>query len=43
MPLIRRAAKLVAATFAFILYVWYAAVRATPEVKRRKAARRGAR
>jgi hypothetical protein len=43
MPLLRRAVKLVAATFGFLLYVWYAAVRATPEVKRRKAARRAAR
>jgi hypothetical protein len=43
MPLIRRAVKLVAAAFAFLLYVWYAAVRATPGVKRRKAARRRAR
>jgi hypothetical protein len=43
MPLIRRAVKAVAAAFAFLLYVWYAAVRATPEVKRRKAARRRAR
>jgi hypothetical protein len=40
MPLIRRAVKLVAAFFGLLLYVWYAAVRATPEVKRRKAARR---
>jgi hypothetical protein len=40
MPLIRRLLKAVAAAFAFFLYVWYAAVRATPEVKRRKAARR---
>ena len=37
MPLLRRAVKLVAATFGFLLYVWYAAVRATPDVKRRKA------
>jgi hypothetical protein len=40
MPLIGRLLKAVAAAFAFFLYVWYAAVRATPEVKRRKAARR---
>jgi len=40
MPLLRRAVKLVAASFGFLLYVWYAAVRATPHVKRRKAARR---
>jgi len=43
MPLLRRAVKLVAATFGFFLYVWYAAVRATPHVKRQKAARRLAR
>jgi len=43
MPLIRRALKAAVAAFAFLLYVWYAAVRATPEVKRRKAARRKAR
>jgi hypothetical protein len=43
MTLLRRAVKLVAATFGFLLYVWYAAVRATPEVKRRKAARRAGR
>ena len=43
MPSIRRLLKAVAAVFAFFLYVWYAAVRAAPEVKRRKAARRRAR
>jgi hypothetical protein len=43
MPLIRRVLKAVAAAFAFFLYVWYAAVRATPGVKRRKAAKRRAR
>ena len=43
MPLLRRAVKLVAATFGFLVYVWYAAVRATPDVKRRKADRRRAR
>jgi hypothetical protein len=43
MPPIRRLLKAVVAAFAFFLYVWYAAVRATPEVKRRKAARRRAR
>jgi hypothetical protein len=43
MPLLRRAVKLVAATFGFLLYVWYAAVRATPDIKRRKADRRRAR
>ena len=40
MPPIRRLLEAVAAAFAFFLYVWYAAVRATPGVKRRKAARR---
>jgi hypothetical protein len=43
MPPIRRLLKAVAAAFAFFLYVWYAAVRATPGVKRRKAVRRTAR
>jgi hypothetical protein len=43
MPLLRRAVKLVAASFGFLLYVWYAAVRAAPDVKRRKAERRKAR
>jgi hypothetical protein len=43
MPLIRRAVKIVAAMLGFFLYVWYAAVRAAPDVKRRKAARRRAR
>ena len=40
MPPIRRLLKAVAALFAFLLYVWYAAVRAVPDVKRRKAERR---
>jgi hypothetical protein len=43
MPSIRRLLEAVAAAFAFLLYVWYAAVRATPGVKRRKAERRKAR
>ena len=43
MPSIRTLLRVVAAAFAFFLYVWYAAVRATPEVKRRKAAKRRAR
>jgi hypothetical protein len=38
--LVRRALKLVAATLAFATYVWIAAVRAVPAVKRRKARRR---
>ena len=37
------ALKLVAGGFAYLLYVWFAAVRAAPAVKRRKAARRAAR
>jgi hypothetical protein len=36
---IRRLAKLATAAFGFLLYVWYAAVRNTPHVKRRKAKR----
>ena len=40
MPPVRRILKLVAAAFAFVLYVWFAAVRATPGVKARKARRR---
>jgi hypothetical protein len=40
---IRRILKLVAAGIGFALYVWYAAVRAAPSVKRRKALRRAAR
>ena len=44
MPLlIGRLLKLAAATFGFALYVWYTAVRATPGIKRRKAARRAIR
>jgi len=43
MSLIRRVAKLVAAGIGFALYVWYTAVRATPGIKRRKAARRALR
>jgi hypothetical protein len=41
--LIRRIVKLVAAALAFAVYVWFAAVRAVPAVKRRKAARRASR
>jgi hypothetical protein len=37
---IRRILRLAAALLAFLLYVWFAAVRLLPEVKRRKAARR---
>jgi hypothetical protein len=32
--------RVVAAGFGFLLYVWYAAVRNLPEVRRRKARRR---
>jgi hypothetical protein len=37
MARIRRLVKLAAAAFGFLLYVWYAAVRHAPQVKRRKA------
>jgi len=40
MPPIRRLLKLVGVTIGALLYVWYEAVRATPEIKRRKAQRR---
>jgi len=40
MARIQRLLKLAGALLAFVLYVWYAAVRATPRVKRRKARRR---
>jgi hypothetical protein len=36
-----RVVKLALGLFASSLYVWFEAVRRTPEVKRRKAARRG--
>jgi hypothetical protein len=42
MDLVRRIVKLAAAAVAFVLYVWFAAVRATPAVKRRKEERRAA-
>jgi hypothetical protein len=32
--------RAMAAAFGFLLYLWYAAVRNLPEVKRRKARRR---
>jgi hypothetical protein len=35
--------RLALVVFAGLLYVWFAAVRALPEVKRRQAARRAAR
>jgi hypothetical protein len=37
---IRRLLKVAGAAFAFLLYVWYAAVRFAPRVKRRKRIRR---
>ena len=40
MAQIRRVLKGLAAAVAFVIYVWYAAVRYAPEVKRRKRARR---
>lgn len=43
MTLVRRILKLAAAAFAFAVYVWFAAVRLAPGVKRRKAARRSRR
>jgi hypothetical protein len=38
--LVRRIAAIVAAFVAAIVYVWVAAVRATPAIKRKKAAAR---
>jgi len=43
MTLVRRILKLVAASVAFLLYVWFTAVRAAPRIRRRKALRRAAR
>jgi hypothetical protein len=40
MPPIRRILTLLGALVGIALYVWFAAVRALPAVKRRKAARR---
>jgi hypothetical protein len=40
MPLIRNGLRAVAAVVALLLYVWWAAVRGLPLIKRRKAARR---
>jgi hypothetical protein len=37
MRLVKRVLRGIAALTAFLLYVWYAGVRLTPEVKRRKA------
>jgi hypothetical protein len=43
MALVRRALKLAGLALGSLLYVWYEAVRAAPDIKRRKAARRRAR
>lgn len=43
MTLVRRILKLLAAALAFGVYVWFAAVRNTGRVKRRKVARRASR
>jgi hypothetical protein len=43
MTLVSRVLKALAAFVAFALYVWFKAVRVTPSVKRRKAARRARR
>ncbi len=40
MALVKRILKLVGAALGFATYVWIAAVRAVPAVKRRKARRR---
>jgi hypothetical protein len=43
MTLVRRILKALGAMLAFVVYVWFAAVRLAPSVKRRKAARRARR
>ena len=40
MTKVRRIVKLAGLALAFVTYVWFAAVRAAPTVKRRKARRR---
>jgi hypothetical protein len=40
---IKLALRLFVGAFAFLIYVWFAAVRAVPGVRARKAARRAAR
>jgi hypothetical protein len=40
MSLVRRILKALAAALAFAVYVWFAAVRLAPAVRRRKAERR---
>jgi len=39
--IVKRALRILAAAFAAGMYIWFAAVRSVPAVKRRKAARRG--
>jgi hypothetical protein len=41
--IVKRLVLTIAAVIAAILYVWFAAVRAVPDIRRRKAARRAAR
>lgn len=41
MRIVKRALRILTAAFAAGMYVWFAAVRSVPAVKRRKAARRG--
>jgi hypothetical protein len=43
MALVRRILKLLGATLAFAVYVWFAAVRLAPAVRRRKASKRARR
>lgn len=43
MRLVKRVLKILATAVAVGVYVWFAAVRSVPAVKRRKAARRAAR
>jgi len=43
MTLVRRILKLLGAALAFAVYVWFAAVRLAPAVRRRKADRRARR
>ena len=41
MTRVKRILKLIGAAFAFVLYVWFSAVRYAPDVNARKARRRG--
>jgi hypothetical protein len=43
MPPLARLAKIAASAVGFLTYVWFAAVRFAPQVKRRKEARHAAR